>query len=110
MKVGGYVLGEFGHLIADNEGSGPKSQLELLHSKFPNCSLQTKALLLSTYVKFANLYPEIIESIRPIFKTQQASLDVEIQQRATEYYKLTQGNPELLVSYHYNRNNLIIPW
>lgn len=99
VKVAGYVLGEFGHLIADQNGSSPGEQLESLHSKFTTSgiSLPTKALLLSSYAKFVNLYPELADSIKPIFKTYQTSIDAEIQQRACEYYKLSTGSESLLV-------------
>eukprot|EP01098_Paradermamoeba_levis_P013165 TRINITY_DN593_c0_g1_i1.p1 TRINITY_DN593_c0_g1~~TRINITY_DN593_c0_g1_i1.p1 ORF type:complete len:545 (+),score=194.02 TRINITY_DN593_c0_g1_i1:167-1801(+) len=44
VKVGGYVLGEFGNLIADNEGTRPMDQFYILHSKFPSCSTATRTL------------------------------------------------------------------
>jgi len=37
----------------------PLTQFELLHSKFYHCSQSTRQLLLSTYVKFINLFHEI---------------------------------------------------
>ena len=37
----------------------PLTQFELLHSKFYHCSMSTRQLLLSTYVKFINLFQEI---------------------------------------------------
>lgn len=33
MKVGGYILGEFGNLIAGDSRSAPAVQFQLLHSK-----------------------------------------------------------------------------
>ncbi len=33
MKVGGYILGEFGNLIAGDQRSAPSVQFQLLHSK-----------------------------------------------------------------------------
>lgn len=71
--------------------------MEVLHLKFPSCSLPVKALLLTTYAKFVNLYPELTETIRRIFKTYQTSIDAEIQQRACEYYRLSEVSSELLV-------------
>ena len=44
----------------------PSVQLELLHSKFHLCSAATRGLLLSTYVKFANLFPEIKAQIQEV--------------------------------------------
>jgi len=96
VKVGGYILGEFGHLIAENTTSSPQAQFQALHSKWGTCSLPTRALLLSTYVKFVNLYPEMTETVRAVFKNNDSSLDAEIQQRAYEYLKLTVGSEELL--------------
>jgi len=91
VKVGGYILGEFGNLIAGDERSSPKVQLHLLHSKFHLCSSMTRALLLSTYVKFINLFPEIKQQIQDILVADSnlRSADVELQQRASEYLALS---------------------
>eukprot|EP01114_Cavostelium_apophysatum_P019630 TRINITY_DN6382_c0_g1_i1.p1 TRINITY_DN6382_c0_g1~~TRINITY_DN6382_c0_g1_i1.p1 ORF type:complete len:964 (-),score=261.68 TRINITY_DN6382_c0_g1_i1:12-2903(-) len=96
VKVGGYILGEFGHLIAEQPGMSPREQFESLHSKFGSVSIQTRGLLLSAYAKFVNLYPELADVIRPIFRTYQTSIDTEIQQRSLEYFKLTQGSEDLM--------------
>ena len=91
IKVGGYILGEFGNLIAGDPRSGPIVQFQLLHSKFPFCSLGTRALLLSTYIKFINLYPEIKQHIQDILSqdSQSRNADLELQQRAIEYLKMS---------------------
>eukprot|EP01118_Nematostelium_gracile_P009612 TRINITY_DN3251_c0_g5_i1.p1 TRINITY_DN3251_c0_g5~~TRINITY_DN3251_c0_g5_i1.p1 ORF type:complete len:1030 (+),score=309.97 TRINITY_DN3251_c0_g5_i1:73-3090(+) len=96
VKVGGYILGEFGHLIADNPDSGPMAQFNALHQKFGAVSQPTRALLLSTYVKLVNLYPEMTDTVRQVFQQHVSSLDAEIQQRAHEYLNLTQGSEDLL--------------
>merc|ERR1712088_1235727 len=51
--------GEFGNLIAGDARSAPLVQFRLLHSKYHLCSIGTRGLLLTTYVKFINLSPEI---------------------------------------------------
>lgn len=92
VKVGGYILGEFGNLIAGDPRSSPSIQFELLHSKYHLCSSQTRCLLLSTYVKFINLFSEIKQQVQDILR-QDANLksaDVEIQQRTIEYLQLSQ--------------------
>ena len=91
VKVGGYILGEFGNLIAGDARSSPAVQLQLLHSKFHLCSSMTRALLLSTYVKFVNLFPEIKTHIEEIFVADSnlRSADAELQQRASEYLALS---------------------
>lgn len=65
VKVSAYILGEFGYLLNEGDvdaGSAPingTQQFAVLHQHFPKCSNTTKCILLSTYAKLANLYPEI---------------------------------------------------
>ncbi|CAG0880184.1 unnamed protein product [Cyprideis torosa] len=91
VKVGGYILGEFGNLIAGDPRSSPIIQFKLLHSKYHLCSPMTRALLLSTYVKFINLFPEIKSDIQAVLEadTNLRSADAELQQRAAEYLNLS---------------------
>ncbi|XP_072447990.1 AP-2 complex subunit alpha-2-like isoform X3 [Chiloscyllium punctatum] len=91
VKVGGYILGEFGNLIAGDPRSSPLIQFSLLHSKFHLCSVPTRALLLSTYIKFVNLFPEIKSTIQSVLNSdsQLRNSDVELQQRAVEYLRLS---------------------
>ncbi|KAK7604909.1 hypothetical protein V9T40_006095 [Parthenolecanium corni] len=91
VKVGGYILGEFGNLIAGDQRSAPSVQFQLLHSKYHLCSPMTRALLLSTYVKFVNLFPEIKGMIQNVFNQDSniRSADAELQQRASEYLQLS---------------------
>uniref|UniRef100_A0A8C6X9G2 AP-2 complex subunit alpha n=1 Tax=Naja naja TaxID=35670 RepID=A0A8C6X9G2_NAJNA len=91
VKVGGYILGEFGNLIAGDPRSSPLIQFNLLHSKFHLCSVPTRALLLSTYIKFVNLFPEIKTTVQDVYASdsQLKNADVELQQRAVEYLRLS---------------------
>ncbi|XP_064868064.1 AP-2 complex subunit alpha-2 isoform X2 [Oncorhynchus nerka] len=91
VKVGGYILGEFGNLIAGDSRSSPLIQFDLLHSKFHLCSVPTRALLLSTYIKFINLFPEVKGTIQEVLRSdsQLRNADVELQQRAVEYLRLS---------------------
>ncbi|XP_032214244.1 AP-2 complex subunit alpha-2 isoform X3 [Mustela erminea] len=91
VKVGGYILGEFGNLIAGDPRSSPLIQFNLLHSKFHLCSVPTRALLLSTYIKFVNLFPEVKATIQDVLRSdsQLRNADVELQQRAVEYLRLS---------------------
>jgi AP-2 complex subunit alpha len=88
VKIGGYLLGEFGHLIADNKGCSPIEQFTALQSKMTGCSDTTRALLLSTFVKFINLFPEIKPQLLQMFQFYSHSPDSELQQRACEYLAL----------------------
>lgn len=51
----------------------------------------TRALLLSTYIKFVNLFPEIRSQIQDVFRQHSnlRSADAELQQRASEYLQLS---------------------
>ncbi|KAK9510906.1 hypothetical protein O3M35_005584 [Rhynocoris fuscipes] len=91
VKVGGYILGEFGNLIAGDQRSAPAVQFQLLHSKYHLCSPMTRALLLSTYVKFVNLFPEVKPVVQDVFRQHSnlRSADAELQQRASEYLQLS---------------------
>ncbi|XP_044043423.1 AP-2 complex subunit alpha-2 isoform X3 [Siniperca chuatsi] len=91
VKVGGYILGEFGNLIAGDSRSSPLVQFNLLHSKFHLCSVPTRALLLSAYIKLINLFPEVKATIQGVLRSdsQLRNADVELQQRAVEYLRLS---------------------
>ncbi|XP_041365483.1 AP-2 complex subunit alpha-2-like isoform X2 [Gigantopelta aegis] len=91
VKVGGYILGEFGNLIAGDPRSSPIVQFRLLHSKYHLCGPSTRGLLLSTYIKFVNLFPEIKPQIQEMLRSDNnlRNPDVELQQRAVEYLHLS---------------------
>lgn len=84
----GYVLGEYGHLIANEPGYSPLEQFQLLHSKSQFCVASTRSLLLSTYIKWVNVFPEIKPQLVNIFERYRHVLDAELQQRACEFYIL----------------------
>lgn len=101
VKVAGYILGEFGNLIAGDPRSTPRIQLNLLHSKYHLCSIPTRALLLTTYVKFINLFPEIKSVIQGLLSTDSniRNSDAELQQRAAEYLALSKvASPDILAT------------
>uniref|UniRef100_A0A6G4ZXE6 Putative vesicle coat complex ap-1 gamma subunit n=1 Tax=Rhipicephalus microplus TaxID=6941 RepID=A0A6G4ZXE6_RHIMP len=101
VKVAGYILGEFGNLIAGDQRSSPLIQFQLLHSKYHLCSAGTRALLLTTYVKFINLFPEIKTEIQNILRSNSniRCADSELQQRAVEYLSLSQiASPDVLAT------------
>ncbi|ESO10058.1 hypothetical protein HELRODRAFT_109416 [Helobdella robusta] len=101
VKVGGYILGEFGNLIAGDPRSSPLIQFNLLHSKFHLCSVPTRQLLLSTYIKFINLFSEIKPQIQEVLKNESnmRNADVEIQQRSVEYLQLSNiASPDVLAT------------
>ncbi|KAG8963501.1 hypothetical protein FRC03_002911 [Tulasnella sp. 419] len=93
IKIGGYVLGEYGHLIANDPGYTPIEQFSLLQMKANFCSASTRSLLLSTYLKFVNVFPEIKDHLVQVFDRYRYVLDSELQQRACEYFAIA-SRPE----------------
>ena len=53
--------------------SAPLVQFQLLHAKFHLCSPATRGLLMSTYVKFINLFPEVKTTIQDVLKVIEAA-------------------------------------
>ncbi|RAH71973.1 AP-2 complex subunit alpha [Aspergillus aculeatinus CBS 121060] len=88
VKIGCYVLGEFGHLIADSQGSSPIEQFLALQAKMITSTDNTRAMILSSFIKFVNLFPEIKPQLLHIFRLYSHSPDSELQQRAFEYLSL----------------------
>ena len=79
--------------------SSPLVQFQLLLSKFHLCSVPTRVLILSTYVKLINLFPEIKPQIQQILSSdsQSRNSSQELQQRAIEYLQLTTiATPDVL--------------
>ncbi|KAB0401068.1 hypothetical protein E2I00_019533 [Balaenoptera physalus] len=56
-------------LYAMCDRSNAQQIFHLLHSKFHLCSVPTRALLLSTYIKFVNLFPEVKGTIQDVLRS-----------------------------------------
>ncbi|KNC48830.1 AP-2 complex subunit alpha-2 [Thecamonas trahens ATCC 50062] len=96
VKIAGYVLGEYGHFIADAPGSSPTLMFNLLHSKFSMVGSKTKALLLTAYSKLVNLFPELKLGVEAVLEQHRSAMDADIQQRACEYMVLSTAQEPLL--------------
>lgn len=95
VRVAAYVLGEFGFLIAERPGMSGEEQFRILHQHWATSDQQTRAILVSTYAKLANLYEECRPLVAPVFARCKNSVDVEIQQRTTEYSAMREAfSPE----------------
>ncbi|XP_027343691.1 AP-2 complex subunit alpha-1-like isoform X2 [Abrus precatorius] len=100
VKVSAYILGEFGHLLARRPGCSPKEIFNIIHEKLPTVSTSTISILLSTYAKILMHSqppdPELQNQIWTIFKKYESSIEVEIQQRAVEYFALSRKGAALM--------------
>ena len=88
VKIAGYILGEFGHTIAEMPGSSAEDQLRVLHEQFMQAEPDTKALLLNTYAKLSHAYGEISASVGDVLRASATAMDQEVQQRSVEYLAL----------------------
>ncbi|KAG0448043.1 hypothetical protein HPP92_028038 [Vanilla planifolia] len=100
VKVGAYLLGEYGHLLARRPGCSPKELFSIINEKLPTVSPPTVAILLSSYAKMLmHTHPpdsDLQDQILAIFRKYESYIDVEIQQRAVEYFLLSQKGAALM--------------
>ena len=96
IKLAGYVLGEFGCLLVTPETcpgveGAPVSggeQFAALQQHVKSVETPTRCLLLTAFLKLQNLYPELKSEVLPLFEQYSAVMDMELQQRAVEYFHL----------------------
>ena len=93
VAVGAYILGEFGINICEKDGMTGYDQFAALHQHFSICSLKVQQILLTTYAKISNLYPDTREFITGCFRKIAESPYIELQQRACEYLQLPSLGP-----------------
>jgi AP-2 complex subunit alpha len=89
VAIAAYLLGEIGVNICEHPGMSGYDQFVALNQHMPNCSLKVQCILLTTYMKLLNLYPEqTSEQITEVFRKYSTSCHLELQQRACEYLAL----------------------
>jgi hypothetical protein len=98
VKCGGYIVGEFGHLMADKRNSSARAQWTVLRDKFYLAEeSETKQVLLTCFVKLINAHPDLKPEITELIKKQTTTIDVELQQRAVEYLALSEPGREQML-------------
>ena len=68
VALSGYLLGEVGVNICEKPGMGGYDQFTALHQHFGKCGVKTQAILLTSYAKLLNLYPETKDVISDVFR------------------------------------------
>jgi AP-2 complex subunit alpha len=71
-------------------------QFVALQQHFARCQVKTCALLLTSYAKIMNLYPDCKDIVMDVFQKQSTSGFLELQQRACEYMRLPSVGAELM--------------
>ena len=98
--MGGYLLGEFGHLIADSAGCDAHARFGDLYfdASSLNCACarpagaraprrahrslvanDTRALLLTSFAKLGNLYADLIPPVKALLRQHADEVDPELQ-------------------------------
>lgn len=90
-------------------------QFVALQQHFGRCQVKTCALLLTSYAKIMNLYPDCKDIVMEVFRKQSTSGFLELQQRACEYMRLPNVGAELMENvlntmpmYPENRDNILL--
>ncbi|KAE8697032.1 AP-2 complex subunit alpha-2 [Hibiscus syriacus] len=100
VKVCAYILGEYSHLLARRPGCSPKEIFSIIHEKLPTVRTTTIPILLSAYAKILmhTQPPDQVlrNQIWAIFTKYESCIDAEIQQRAVEYFALSQKGTALM--------------
>lgn len=94
IKIGTYVLSEFGPLIAEADGKTARDQFDLLQSHFYVVSNPTKAMMLTAYMKMVRNAPDLTGQVYALLLNYREHWDAELQQRACEYIAMLQLSKE----------------
>ncbi|OQS04089.1 AP-2 complex subunit alpha [Thraustotheca clavata] len=97
-KFGAYVIGEFGYLIIEDLDMSSMRQFDVLYQHYSSCSLATKCLILTAFIKMDNLYEDIRPRVLEVFKKCTSHVDLETQQRACEYFTLHHSGDDTMKS------------
>ncbi len=109
VKAGAYILGEFGYLLTDppedevdaveQELVSSQNLFDTLRKHLTMVSDEVKQILLHAFIKFANLYPELADNVSELLDTYRSAFNVEVQQRACEYFALPSAAGEEKMQY-----------
>eukprot|EP00401_Gymnodinium_catenatum_P024410 CAMPEP_0117477656 /NCGR_PEP_ID=MMETSP0784-20121206/10936_1 /TAXON_ID=39447 /ORGANISM="" /LENGTH=852 /DNA_ID=CAMNT_0005271967 /DNA_START=145 /DNA_END=2699 /DNA_ORIENTATION=+ len=86
IKLGAYMVGEFGHQLPPN--MPPKLKFEALSKHYSRGSTQVKAIILLAAVKLLNGNDELRREVMGMLEEMQEVQDIELQQRACELLQL----------------------
>lgn len=93
LRLGAYLMGEFGHLLPPSVT--PRAKFEALHRHFVRGSQQTKAIILLASVKLLNGNEALSGEVGSFLKEIQDSADVDLQQRTVELLQLARDQDKL---------------
>mmetsp|Transcript_39540 Transcript_39540/g.62810 ORF Transcript_39540/g.62810 Transcript_39540/m.62810 type:complete len:980 (+) Transcript_39540:99-3038(+) len=90
VKLGAWLIGEFGHLLPEN--IGPRSKFESLIRHYQQVGTETKTIIVFAIAKLLNASPEALHrDVHSFLEEMSDQQDVELQQRACELMKLSKN-------------------
>jgi AP-2 complex subunit alpha len=107
VKAAAYVLGEYGVLLSDPpedssvglEAVPLQDQFDALSAHFEDVDHRSQALCLTAFLKMAHECADLMPQAREIMDSCRTSIDVELQNRACEYFALPQvGSSTIMAS------------
>mmetsp|Transcript_1310 Transcript_1310/g.3187 ORF Transcript_1310/g.3187 Transcript_1310/m.3187 type:complete len:999 (+) Transcript_1310:180-3176(+) len=93
VKLGAYMMGEFGHQLPASVPS--KAKLEALQRHYSRASSQVKAIILVASAKLLSANDELRNDVVPMLEDMQEVQDVELQQRSCELVALIRDDEML---------------
>ncbi len=96
--LAGYLLGEIGFVICDQQGCSGFEQFAALHQHFLLLSEKAQSILLTCYCKLMNQYPDLSDNIFAVFNKLSESAALELQQRSCEYMALADQGSEMMAT------------
>eukprot|EP00347_Sterkiella_histriomuscorum_P016610 403352528 len=95
VKVGAFVLSEFGYSIQDLPGKQIPKQFQLINKHFFNISPSSRGMLMTAYMKMLKNCPALKSQVVPILEQYKDYWDEDIQQRVCEYLAMLDLSEEL---------------
>lgn len=89
LVLSAYLLGEFGNILVEQGYADPVGLFETINQHFSTASSQSRRMFFHAYAKLSVLYTQDLnEEISLLFDAYRDSSDLELQQRACEYFML----------------------
>jgi len=100
LKIAAVVFGDYHRYLIQVQSplAHEKELLSLLYHKYFYCSVQTRAMLLTCFMKLFIAYEDLRPRILDIIEKETCSIDSEIQQRSVEYLQLSKPHNHALLA------------
>mmetsp|Transcript_170997 Transcript_170997/g.547955 ORF Transcript_170997/g.547955 Transcript_170997/m.547955 type:complete len:1015 (+) Transcript_170997:243-3287(+) len=87
VKLGSYLIGEFGHLLPQNIPA--KAKFDCVFKHYTRGGAQSKAIIMLACAKLLNANPDTLKpAVLPLLEDLQEAHDVELQQRSCELLQM----------------------